>query len=125
MAGQTVGRKHSCGAASQGQGCVAISSGGNAVTSLCVEPHGVSGGESLSVNCQACPVEAVLVAGCYNLHQSFVVTATAPQGICGRPASAEFAPDAVDPLWLGAWEPFRGANKKDFGFTVTLQVVAD
>ena len=40
----------------------------------------------------------------------------------GKAASAEFAPDpALDPLWISYWEPFHGANKKDFGFKVTLK----
>jgi hypothetical protein len=125
LCGQTTGHRHGCGCANQAQGCVAVGSNGTSLVSLCVDPHGVSGGESLSVNCSAAPCEAPVLAGCYTLHQTFAVSASAPQGICGRPASAEFAPDAVDPLWLGAWEPFRGAAKKDFGFTVTLQVVAD
>ena len=40
-----------------------------------------------------------------------------------KAASAEFAPDpALDPLWISAFEPFHGAQKKDFGFRVTIKV---
>ena len=45
------------------------------------------------------------------------------QSICGKAAAAEFAPDpALDPTWISTPDPFRGANKKEFGFRVTLQV---
>ena len=43
-----------------------------------------------------------------------------------KAASAEFAPDpALDPLWISYWEPFHGAQKKDFGFQVTVKVAAE
>jgi hypothetical protein len=28
-------------------------------------------------------------------------------------------------LWISYWEPFHGAQKKDFGFQITLKVVED
>ena len=31
---------------------------------------------------------------------------------------------ALDPLWISAWEPFKGAQKKEFGFQVTVKVSA-
>ena len=41
---------------------------------------------------------------------------------CKAP-SAEFAPDpALDPLWISAKEPFKGAKKGDLGFQVTVKV---
>jgi hypothetical protein len=43
-----------------------------------------------------------------------------------KAASAEFAPEpALDPLWISYWEPFHGAQKKDFGFQVTIKVSAE
>ena len=64
-----------------------------------------------------------VAAGKYTLHQVFHVGVSNPRGLCGKAASAEFAPDpALEPLWISYWEPFHGANKKDFGFQVTIKV---
>ena len=55
------------------------------------------------------------------------MSACAPKCLlpCKAP-SAEFAPDpALNPLWISACEPFRGAAKKDFGFQVTVKVADD
>ena len=67
-----------------------------------------------------------VAAGEYQLQQSFVVSATHPHSLkFSKAASAEFAPDpALDPLWISYWEPFHGANKKDFGFQIILRVAA-
>jgi hypothetical protein len=66
------------------------------------------------------------VPGCYTLHQTFSIMATHPCSVLPcKAASAEFAPDALDPLWISYWEPFHGAQKKDFGFQVTLRIVPD
>ena len=68
----------------------------------------------------------LLVPGTYTLHGTLVLSATHPRSLCGKPASAEFAPDpALDPLWISYWEPFHGVMKKDFGFQVTIKVVPD
>jgi hypothetical protein len=126
--GQTGGNaKHghhgNCGTAQQGAACAAIASGPNPITSLCVDPHGVSCGEYLSMNCHNGPCSVPIAEGCYTLHQTFGILAAHPRNILPcKPASAEFAPDALDPLWISYWEPFRGAAKKDFGFQVTIRV---
>jgi len=86
-----------------------------------------AGGENLSVNDKVGPVAAVVGAGKYTLRESFGVQASHPKRVfpC-KAASAEFAPDpALDPLRISAWEPFHGAQKKDFGFQVILKVAAD
>jgi hypothetical protein len=59
--------------------------------------------------------------------QSFRVSAAMPKSVlpCKAP-SAEFAPDpALDPLWISAKEPFKGAKKSDLGFQVTIKVVPE
>ena len=63
-------------------------------------------------------------AGKYTLRQQFGVQASHPKKLLPcKAASAEFAPDpALDPLWISALEPFHGAQKKDFGFQVTIKV---
>jgi hypothetical protein len=81
-------------------------------------------GENLSVNDKCGPTAAVVSPGKYTLREAFGVhTAHAKKLLPCKPASAEFAPDpALDPLWISAFEPFHGANKKDFGFQVTVHV---
>ncbi|MBY0228615.1 MAG: hypothetical protein K2W96_04975 [Gemmataceae bacterium] len=86
----------------------------------------VAAGENLSVNDRQGPAGVVVGAGTYALRQKFGVQASHPKGLFGKTASAEFAPDpALDPLWISAWEPFRGAGKKEFGFQATLKVAAE
>jgi hypothetical protein len=126
--GQTggTGHSHSCGSAQQGQACVAVTAAGSPITSQCVEPHAVSCGENLAMNCAEGPCGVWVTSGCYTIHQTFTVSAMHPHSLLPcKPASAEFAPDALDPLWISYWEPFRGANKKDFGYVVTLRAAPE
>jgi hypothetical protein len=67
-----------------------------------------------------------VVPGKFTLHQAWHIAAMHPHGLCGKAASAEFAPDpALDPLWISYWEPFHGAIKKDFGFQVVIRLVVE
>jgi hypothetical protein len=115
------------GSAEHRPGCVTVASGSAQVLTLCVPPHSVAGGESLSLNCREGPISVPVTAGKYTLHQTFSVSAAHPRSVklC-KAASAEFAPDpALDPLWISYWEPFHGAAKKDFGLQITIKVSAD
>jgi hypothetical protein len=115
------------GSAEQGKGCATVSLGESALLDLCVAPHGVAGGENLSVNCREGPVSVPVRPGKFKLHQVFHIGASHPRSFLPfKASSAEFAPDpALDPLWISYWEPFKGAQKKDFGFQVTLKVVPE
>jgi hypothetical protein len=66
---------------------------------------------------------AVVPVGKYTLREAFGVQAAHPKKLLPcKAASAEFAPDpALDPLWISAFEPFHGAQKKDFGFQVIVK----
>jgi hypothetical protein len=116
------------GSAEYSNACAGVVCGGASLLSLCVPPHGVAGGENLSVNDHDGPVSVPgILAGKYTLHQTFAIGAFAPCCLlpCKAP-SAEFAPDpALDPLWISYKEPFHGAAKKDFGFQITLKVADD
>jgi len=98
--------------------------GGPALLHVELPCRSVSAGENLSVNDQFGPIAVVACPGKYTLHQRLALQATHPRTIfpC-KTASAEFAPDpGLDPLWISAFEPFRGAQKKEFGFQVQLRV---
>ena len=115
------------GSASFTDACATVTCGPAAIATLCLEPHSVAGGENLSLNDHDGPVTVTVGAGKHNFHQKFTVTACAPKCLlpCKAP-SAEFAPDpALNPLWISASEPFRGAAKKDFGFQVIVKVADD
>ncbi len=116
------------GSAEYSNACAAVVCNGAALLNLCVPPHGVAGGENLSVNDHDGPVSLPgVAAGMYTLHQTFAIGAFAPCCLlpCKAP-SAEFAPDpALDPLWISYKEPFHGAAKKDFGFQIILKVADD
>jgi hypothetical protein len=118
--------KKGAGTASMAQACATVSCGPAQVVALCLEPHSVAGGESLSINDHLGPVSGPVASGPYTLNETFLITATHPRSLCCKPASAEFAPDpALDPLWISYWEPFHGAIKKDFGFQVIIRVAPD
>ena len=115
------------GSAQQGPAHACVLAGTVELVSLGMPSHSASCGENLSVNDRQGPMAIAVAAGEYHLHQTFAVTATHPWSLkmC-KTASAEFAPDpALDPLWISYWEPFHGANKKDFGFQITLKAAAD
>jgi hypothetical protein len=126
-------RSHAHGGGSAGIVCPAqacltsCESGGPALLEVALPGRSVAGGENLSVNDRQGPVSVVVPFGKFVLHQKFGVEAAHPKKLLPcKAASAEFAPDpALDPLWISYWEPFHGANKKDFGFQVTLRVSAE
>jgi len=112
------------GSAEQCKACATIGGEAGGLVALCVPPHGVAGGENLSLNCHEGPTTVPVIAGKYTLHECFGISASHGRG-CGKASSAEFAPDpALDPLWISYWEPFHGAAKKDFGYQVTIKVAA-
>jgi hypothetical protein len=114
------------GSAEMRNGVAVVTAGTAAVTQIALEPHSVCGAESLAINDHVGPITVPVLAGDYNLHQTFSVGATHARSICGKASSAEFAPDpALDPLWISYWEPFHGAAKKDFGFKVIIKVEAE
>jgi hypothetical protein len=93
------------------------------ILALAMDGHEVSGGDNLSINDRKGPMSMAVPAGDYHLMQTFRIGATHARGICGKAAAAEFAPDpALDPTWISATDPFRGTNKKEFGFRVTLRI---
>src|SRR5262245_736655 len=114
------------GSAEVSQVCASVRAGELSLLALTLPSHAVAGGESLSINDRAAPVSVEVRPGAFCLHQTFHVAAAHDKGLLGKAASAEFAPDpALDPLWISAFEPFRGANKKEFGLQITLRVIAD
>jgi hypothetical protein len=118
----------SSGFAAEGPGCATIvGEDGQAVVTLCVAEHSVTGGENLSVNDHDGPVEVPILGGKYTLHQTFTITAAYRHGFFpNKVTSAEFAPEpALDPLWLSYWEPFHGLGKRDFGFLLSLKVAEE
>jgi len=107
-------------------GTVGVSTGHAEIISLPVPSHAVSGGENLSINDHEGPAAVLLPPGRYTLHQVFHVGARYPWRLCGKAASAEFAPDpGLDPLWISYREPFHGANKKDLGLQVILRAAVN
>jgi len=115
------------GSAAEGPGCATVFAEDKELLTVCAPAHSVSSGENLSLNDHDGPVDVSVTAGKYTLHQTCTITATHSRSLClTKAASAEFAPDpALDPLWISYWEPFHGANKKDFGFQVVVKVSAD
>jgi hypothetical protein len=104
-----------------------VTSGASPGLTLAMPGHAVSSNESVAINDKEAPDGIVVAVGKYSLSQSFKVSATMPKSVlpCKAP-SAEFAPDpALDPLWISAKEPFKGAAKKDLGFQITIKVTPE
>jgi hypothetical protein len=101
-----------------------LSSGSEALVAVELPAHCAGAGRNVSINDKTGPVSKAIAAGTLNLHQQFGISVTHPHSVLPcKAASAEFAPDpALDPLWISYWEPFHGANKKDFGFQVVVKV---
>ena len=58
--------------------------------------------------------------GRYTLVANFVLDTTA-SGVCNAHAVADFSPDTSLPAdWVRIRDPFQGASKKSFGFTLTV-----
>lgn len=123
---------HGC----RGRGTAEITTPASATISACDQeviglhfpPRSACGGQDVSVYNREGPVSVPVLPGKYTLHQIFGIAASVPcSPLLCKGVSAEFAPDpAVDPNWLShCWEPFHGAQKKDFGFQVTIKVVPD
>jgi hypothetical protein len=111
------------GCAGVNNGSLVVVNGKTTVLSLAIEGHTVSGGENLAINDRKGPVSVAVPPGDYHLLQTFHISANHAHGIRGKAAAAEFAPDpTLDPTWISVTDPFRGANKKEFGFRVILRV---
>jgi hypothetical protein len=111
------------GSASVDHGAMAIACHGSPVLSLALEHHAVGGDGNLSINDHKGPVSVPVLPGDFHLVQTFRISAAHVRSLCGKAAAAEFAPDpALDPTWISVTEPFRGANKKEFGFRIILRV---
>jgi hypothetical protein len=111
------------GTAAVTDGGIAIASEKVSILSLALEGHSVCGEDNLAINDRKGPVSVVVPAGDFRLLQSFHINANHTRGICGKASAAEFAPDpALDPTWISVTDPFRGANKKEFGFRAILRV---
>lgn len=130
LEGRVIGllRSHCKGGVAEfSNACATVSGPAIAPLSITLAPHSVTGGENLSINDRVLS-EAVVIpaADKYSLHQTFIVTASAPKCLLQKAPSAEFAPDpALDPLWISYKEPFKGAAKKDYGFQVTVRIADD
>jgi hypothetical protein len=115
------------GSAEVSGACATVACGPTELLTVCAPARSVAGGENLSINDHDGPVSQVIAPGKYTLHQKFHLCASHPKAILPcKAASAEFAPEpALDPLWISAKEPFKGAQKKEFGFQVTLKVATE
>ncbi len=105
------------------QAAIAPAHGGPALA-LSLPGHTACKGQNLSIKDHEGPIAVPVLPGKYNLHAQFDVQVTHPPGIT-KAASAEFAPDALNPLWIDAKDPFKGISKKDFGFQLTIKVLED
>ena len=84
-------------------------------------PLCASGTEGRLCNQHLPPVQGPpMPLGHYTLVAFFVLDTTA-SGVCNAHAVADFSPDTSLPAdWVRMRDPFQGASKKSFGFTLTV-----
>jgi len=75
---------------------------------------------------EAAPPQIVM-PGSFTLHQTLDIGACVRKcPLLCKAVAAEFAPShALDPAWLGLFDPFHGTIDKDFGFRVTIRAVPE
>jgi len=83
----------------------------------------VACGMHLAVNDRVAPDDVAVPPGVFSLHVRWRLAATHPQGLRGKAASAEFAPEpALGPIWVGGpRDPFHGVAKKALGLRIALK----
>jgi len=100
---------------------VTPSSGAAPPLALSHPPQCVSGTQGQLCNQHLEPVQGPpMPVGRYTLAAEFVLDTTA-SGVCNAHAVADFSPDTSLPTdWVRVRDPFQGASKKSFGFTLVL-----
>ena len=108
-----------------GEAVVSVAFGPNPIASLAIPARAVGCDDSMAINASQGPVCAPVVAGCYQLSQTFRIFAAQPKGCsCGK-AIGEFSPSALSSTWIGSSYPFQQVDKSGFGYQVTIRVVPD
>jgi hypothetical protein len=101
--------------------CVTPASWDNSPLSIAHPLLCVSGDGARLCNQHLPPLQGPpMPVGRYTLTAHFVLDATA-SGVCNAHAAADFSPDTALPAdWVRTRDPFQGASKKAFGFSLTL-----
>lgn len=111
----------------KGSACMRLASasvspagGGGAPLSVSFAPMSVNGcGKSEYKQEYTSPAGPPMPLGRYVLQANFVLEASADGLVNGR-GVADFSPDDLPDIWKQEKDPFKDAERKDFGFNVTL-----
>lgn len=84
-------------------------------------------GDKQIVQLREGPICNSVVPGCFTLHQTLNLAAIVKKcPLHCKAVAAEFAPShAMDPAWIGVFDPFHGTIDKDFGYRVTIRAVPE
>jgi hypothetical protein len=100
------------------------------IVSVTLPSHSICCEDDLSIYNHEGPLWLPVTPGKYSLHACWGFGTEHPPFFC-RGASAEFAPqpefcgDAATAYWFQHFRPFNGAATKEFGYQVTIKVIAD
>ncbi len=113
------------GEVAQDVGSATVFMGPHMVVAANVEPHVLTGGEDLSVNCKAGPFAAPVFTGCYALSGTFAIRASRNRSLipCAG-TSADFGPTSLESSWVDGNDPFDKASKEDFGFQIKMRLIS-
>ncbi|MBL8797231.1 MAG: hypothetical protein JNM56_25235 [Planctomycetia bacterium] len=102
-----------------------IACGDTTIVGIDMPERSASCGHNEMIQLREGPCSQVIQPGCFTLHQTLDLGATVKKCpmLC-KAVQADFAPShALDPAWLGVFDPFHGTIDKDFGFRVTIRAV--
>jgi hypothetical protein len=100
------------------------------IVSVTLPPRSICCEDDLSVYNHEGPLWLPVTPGKYTLHACWGFGTTHPPFFC-RGASAEFAPQpeycaaGAGEYWFQHFHPFSGSATKDFGYQITIKVIAD
>jgi hypothetical protein len=117
------------GTAATDAAVASIGCGEAELVGITLPSRAISCGDDLSVYNHEGPTCVPVLCGKYTLHETWGFGTTHPP-FCCRGASAEFAPQPqycpdAGAYWFQHFHPFNGLASKDFGYQVTIKLVAD
>lgn len=119
--------KEAVATAEVGHAHASVSCGDTAIVGFDMPARVVSCGDSQAIYLREGPICQSIVPGCFTLHQTLNIAAIVRKCpmLC-KAVAAEFSPShALDPAWVGAFDPFHGTIDKDHGFRVTIRAVPE
>jgi hypothetical protein len=119
-----------CGTAETNPATAAVTCGDTTLVGMTLPARAAAGCNDLSVYNHEGPLCVPVLPGKFTLHASWGFGTTHPAFFC-RGASAEFSPEphycteGSDAYWFAHFHPFNGVATRDFGYRLTIKLIAE